>query len=260
MTGTPEHVRVNRDHWNDQAGDWVASGERSWRPDTEPSWGIWSIPESELGLLPQDMTGMDAIELGCGTAYVSAWMARRGARVVALDLSERQLATARRLAAEHDVALSLIHADAEHVPFGDQTFDFAVSEYGAALWTDPFIWIPEAFRLLRPGGELMFLTSSVLAMLCSPVDGSLPITERLERDYFSMHRFDWRDAVDEPGGVEFNLPVSRWIRLFGDTGFEIVAFDELRAPRPGPEIRFFVSADWAHRWPCEQVWRLRKAG
>jgi 16S rRNA G1207 methylase RsmC len=42
------------------------------------AWGNWSLPEEELRLLPDDMTGMDAIELGCGTGYVSAWMARRG--------------------------------------------------------------------------------------------------------------------------------------------------------------------------------------
>lgn len=258
MPESAEHVRVNRDHWNDMAGDWVASGERSWQTTVEPSWGIWGVPEAELGLLPADMTGIDAVELGCGTAYVSAWMARRGARVVGLDLSEGQLATARRLATEHGVPLALVQADAEHVPFRDGSFDFAVSEYGAALWTDPFVWIPEAFRLLRPGGELVFLTNSALAMLCSPIDGSLPITDRLERDYFSMYRFDWRDAVDEPGGIEFNLPISRWVRLFRDTGFDILGFDELQAPESGTEVNFFVTADWAHRWPSEQVWRLRK--
>ncbi len=227
-------------------------------PSAEPSWGIWGVPEDELGLLPADMTGMDAIELGCGTGYVSAWMARRGARVVGLDLSEQQLATARRLSGEHRLAVAFVHADAEHVPFRSEAFDFAVSEYGAALWTDPLVWIPEAFRLLRPGGELVFLSNSTLSMLCSPLDGSLPITDRLERDYFSIHRFDWRDAADEPGGIEFNLPISHWIRLFRDTGFDIIGFEEFQAPHPGSEVKFHVTADWAHRWPSEQVWRLRK--
>ncbi len=82
MAEYAEHVLVNRDHWNRQAYEWVTGGERNWRL-AEPSWGIWDIPERELRLLPDDMTGMEAIELGCGTAYVSAWMARRGARVVA---------------------------------------------------------------------------------------------------------------------------------------------------------------------------------
>jgi hypothetical protein len=94
--------------------------------------------------------------------------------------------------------------------------------------------------------------------LCSPADGSLPCTERLERDYFSMHRFDWTEAADEPGGIEFNLPISRWFRLFRETGFEVIDFLELQAPAPGSQVNFFVTADWAHRYPSEQVWKVRR--
>jgi SAM-dependent methyltransferase len=204
------------------------------------------------------MAGLDAIELGCGTAYVSAWMARRGARVVGIDNSVEQLATARRLAAEHGVDLTLIHGNAETVPYPDGSFDFAISEYGAAIWCDPYVWIPEAHRLLRPGGELIFLGNSTLASLCMPADGSLPVTERLERDYFSMHCFDWSNAIDEPGGVEFNLPISAWFRLFRQTGFAVEDFLEIRAPKPGSEMNSYVTADWAHRYPSEQVWKLRR--
>jgi hypothetical protein len=106
------------------------------------------------------------------------------------------------------------------------------------------------------------LGNSTLAMLCSPVDGSLPISERLERDYFTLHRIDWRDAVDEPGGIEFNLPLSGWFRLFRETGFDVVDFIEIQAPEPDPEtadeVRFFVTPRWAHRYPSEQVWVVRK--
>jgi SAM-dependent methyltransferase len=253
-----EHVRVNRAHWDEDAPNWVAGGERNW--SAEPSWGMWGVDLP--GWLPDDMTGLDAIELGCGTAYVSAWMARRGATVVGIDNSAAQLATARRLAAEHGVDLTLVHGDAEAVPYPDASFDFAISEYGAAIWCDPYMWIPEAYRLLRPGGTLAFLGTSTLAMLCAPIDGSLPITERLERDYFTMHRLDWTEAADEPGGIEFNLPFSGWFRLFRDVGFAVVDFVEIQAPEPRPEsadqMPFFATAAWAHRYPSEQAWVLRK--
>ena len=93
----PEHVRRNREQWDRWAELYVENGERSWQLGPgEETWGIWSIPESDVGFLPDDLEGKDTIELGCGTAYVSAWLARRGARPVGIDNSEQQLATAQR--------------------------------------------------------------------------------------------------------------------------------------------------------------------
>jgi SAM-dependent methyltransferase len=252
-----EHVTENRRYWDAMADDWVASGERSWASDA-PTWGMWGIPEEELGLLPERLDGTDAIELGCGTAYWSAWLARRGARVVGIDNSQRQLDTARRLAAEHDQPLTLLHGNAEDVPYPDGSFDLAFSEYGAAIWCDPYAWIPEAHRLLRPGGELLFLGCHPLAMVCQPSDGDGPATVRLERPYFGLHRLDWRDLTDDPGGIEFNLPISAWVALFRQTGFDVVDYRELQAPDPSAEVRYFASADWSHRYPSEQIWKLRK--
>ncbi|RPI26105.1 MAG: class I SAM-dependent methyltransferase, partial [Actinobacteria bacterium] len=234
--------------WNEDAPQWVAPGERAWSASA-PTWGIWGVPDEECPLLPEDMSGMTAIELGCGTGYVSAWMARRGARVTGIDISEGQLATARRLAGEHGIDLNLVHGSAEEVPLPAGTFDFAVSEYGAALWCDPYVWLPEAHRLLRPGGGLSFLTNHPLAVVCSPIDGSEPIVDSLQRDYFGMHRQDWRDAVDEPGGIDFNLPISRWFALFEDTGFDVLSLYEPRPETGGSETNFFVTADWVVRWP-----------
>jgi len=250
----PPHVRENRAYWDGRADEWVESGERAWRE--EPSWGCWHIPESQLRLLPEDMTGMAAIELGCGTGYVSAWMARRGARVVGIDNSERQLATARRLAAEHRVELTLHHGNAEVVPYPDRSFDFAISEYGAAIWCDPARWIPEAHRLLRPGGQLVFLGNTPLVVLCMPESGA-PCEPRLHRGYFDLHRVDWTQCEIDPGGVEFNLPISSWLRLFRATGFEVLDYFELQAPA-GSEDRYAVPASWAERWPAEHVWKLRR--
>lgn len=100
-----EHAARNRASWDADAPNWVEPGERAWASD-EPNWGIWGIRESELRVLP-DVDGKDVIELGCGTAYWSAWLARRGARVVGLDNSERQLETARRLQCEHGLEFTL---------------------------------------------------------------------------------------------------------------------------------------------------------
>ncbi len=257
MSKPPEHVRENRAFWNEQADQWMAGGERNWAG--EPGWGFWNAPEGELEMLPVDMAGMQAIELGCGTGYVSAWMARRGASVVGIDVSERQLATARRLAERNAVELTLVHGNAETVPYPDASFDFAISEYGAAIWCDPYVWIPEAHRLLRPGGALTFLGNHPLTRVCTPPSGA-NCDERLHAPYFGMHKQDWRYVEIDPGGIDFNLTISDWLRLFRQTGFEVVDYHELQAPPDITETRFFVSGEWAQRWPSEQVWKLRRSG
>lgn len=252
----PPHVSENRRYWDERAADWVAAGERAWA-QPEPSWGIWGVPEPELGMLPASMAGMRAVELGCGTAYVSGWMARRGARVTAIDNSEQQLATARRLAAQHGVELELVHGDAERTPFESGAFDFAISEYGAAIWCDPYAWVPEAHRLLAPGGRLVFLGHHPLAAVCSPADGG-PLLERLVNPYFDLHVQDWTTVEVDPGGVEFNLPLSKWFALFREVGFEVEDYREPRPASPTAAERFAQPAAWAYRFPGEQVWKLRK--
>lgn len=255
-TDLPDHVRENRVYWDDMADKWIPAGKRSWSSD-EPFWGVWSLPESELPLLPTDMAGMDAIELGCGTGYVSGWMARRGATAVGIDNSARQLASAQTFADEHGVDISLIHGNAETVPLPDASFDFAISEYGAAIWCDPHVWIPEAHRLLRPGGKLVFLATTPLASITMPADGSMSEAQ-LHRDYFGLHKLDWTQAEVDPGGVEFTLPISEWIALFTRTGFEIEAYLELQAPAALEGNPFQSPAAWGKRWPYEHVWKLRK--
>jgi SAM-dependent methyltransferase len=251
----PEHVRRNRALWDVQAPEYVRHGEESWALEA-PRWGIWGVPESGLGVLPDELSGKDAIELGCGTAYVSAWLARRGARPVGIDNSEAQLATARRLQEQHGLAFPLLHGNAETVPYPDASFDFAISEYGASLWADPERWVPEAARLLRPGGRLVFLVNSFLLTLCVPAEDGVAATDRLLRPAFGMYRVEW------PGdpGVEFHLSHGDWIRLLRRSGFEIEDLVEVRPP-DGATTRYpFVTLEWARRWPCEEVWKVRKRG
>jgi SAM-dependent methyltransferase len=254
----PEHVRRNREQWDAWAKDYVAGGERCWRLGPgEETWGIWNVPERDIRLLPDDLEGKDVIELGCGTAYVSAWLARRGARPVGIDNSEAQLATARRLQHEHGVEFPLLHGNAESVPYPDASFDLAISEYGAAIWADPYRWIPEAARLLRPGGRLVFLGNGTILVLCSPdSDAELPAKDRLVNDYFGLHRVEWQDDQS----VSFHLGYGDWIRLFRANDLEVEDLLELR-PADGVTTSYdFVTPEWARRWPSEEVWKLRKRG
>lgn len=255
---TRDHVAINRGVWDADAENWVASGERFWNTE-RPVWGNWGLPESSLNMLPDDMTAMDAIELGCGTGYVSAWMARRGAKVTAIDVSTAQLSTARRLAEQHGADITFIEGNAEDTGLDAGTFDFAISEYGAAIWCPPELWLREAWRLLRPGGKLVFLGNHPILLLCSPLDGSL--TDRtLHRAYRGMWGADWTKVEFDPSGVCFNLTFSGWMDLFAEIGFSVTRYQELFAPESETETRAFVPADWAKQFPVEQVWHLKKPG
>jgi SAM-dependent methyltransferase len=249
----PEHVARNRVAWDGWAAEYVEQGRRNWA-SAEPSWGLYSVPESEVGLLPRDIEGRDSIELGCGTGYVSAWLARRGARPVGIDNSEVQLANARAFQQEFGIEFPLLHGDAENVPFPDESFDIAISEYGASIWCDPYRWIPEAARLLRPGGELVFLVNSVLAVLCGPDDSNEPAGHQLLRPLFGMHRVEWPDE----DAVEFNLPAGKMIELLRDSGFDIDQLIEVRPPLGSTTHYKHMSLEWAREYPCEEVWRARK--
>ena len=225
---------------------------RLWAGD--PCWGIFALPESRVRILPDDPAGKDTLELGCGTAYVSAWLARRGAHPVALDPTPGQLANASVLQDEFDISFPLVRAAAEDVPLRHESFDLVISEYGAAIWSDPYRWIPEASRLLRPGGELVFLGNSTLLMLCVPDHEGLAAGSELRRPQLGMHRFEW---PDDPT-VEFHLSHGDWIRLLRAHRLDVEDLVELHA-FPGATTRYdFVTAEWAQRWPHEEVWRARK--
>lgn len=250
----PDHVQRNRRVWDEWAADYATWAPRAW--SSEPRWGQYHIPDAEIGMLPASARGMNVIELGCGTAYFSAWLARRGARPVGVDNSPAQLETARKMQEQFGLQFPLHLGNAENLSFPDASFDLAISEYGASIWCDPYVWIPEAARVLGPGGEMVFLVNSMLSMLCTPIDAiaGTMASERLERPLFGMHRFEWPD--DE--SVEFHLPHGEMIRLLHQSGFEILNLVEIQAPAETHRSSDTVTYEWARKWPIEEIWKARK--
>ena len=250
----PEYVQQNVANWTRANTDYTdASAARAWAQE-EITWGVFETPESELNLLG-DVNGLDVVELGCGTAYFSSWLARRGARVVGVDPTPAQLATARRLQAETGIEFPLVEAIGEDVPLPDSSFDLVLSEYGASLWADPNRWVPEAARLLRSGGRLVFLTNSTVSVLCMTMDG---VGEQLVRPQFELGKWVWPDTNE----VEFHLAHGDWIELLHKNGFEVERLVELFA-RPESETHTYykyVTAEWARKWPHEEAWAARKRG
>jgi len=237
---------MNREYTDEHA--W-----RAWSADGI-TWGIFNVPEQQIGVLG-DVRGLDVVELGCGTAYFSAWLARRGARPTGVDLTPAQLASARRCQQRSGLFFPLIEADAGDVPLPPGSFDPAVSECGASLWCDPARWVPEAARLLKPGGRLVFHTTSALLALCSPEPPGAARRELL-RPQRDAHRL-----ASPQGGVEFHPSHGEWIKVLRANGFTIDDLHEIYAPPDAPEHPYYqlATAEWARRWPVEEIWAARLA-
>jgi ubiquinone/menaquinone biosynthesis C-methylase UbiE len=253
----PDYAVQNRAVWTiSNANHTSLTARKSWAQE-DITWGVWNAPESAIKVLP-DVRGLDVIELGCGTAYFGAWFKKRGARrVVGVDITPAQLDTAREMNAEFGLGMEFVEANAEDVPLPDASFDFAFSEYGASIWCDPYKWIPEAARLLRPGGELVFMRNSTLQMLCSPDDDL--VGDRLVRPQKGMRRFDWADEEVGPS-TDFHISTSEMFQLLNRTGFDVVDFRELFAADDAVDHPYYkwTPAEWAKRWPAEEIWRARK--
>jgi SAM-dependent methyltransferase len=242
-------VTANREAWTQINAAYTDDrAYRAWMA-SEIAWGIFNVPESRLGVLGE-VRGLDVVELGCGTAYFSAWLARRGARPVGVDVTAAQLRTARRCQQQTGVVFPLVEADAAHVPLAADRFDLVISECGASLWADPAGWVPEAARLLRPGGRLVFHTISTLNALCRP-ERPGPARDGLQRPQRDAYRI-----ASMSGGVEFHPSHGQWIQILRRSGFVIDALHELYAPPGTADHPYYelATAEWAGKWPAEELW------
>ncbi len=249
-----DHERTNRAFWDDDADAYQAEHGAQLAPGKV--WGVWAIPEASLGVIG-DTRGCSVLELGCGAAQWSVALAADGARVVALDQSRGQLryAVANRDAA--GVALSLLCAAGEALPLADEAFDLVFCDHGALSFCDPAVIVPEAARVLRPGGRLVFNHGTLWHSLCYDAEHDRH-DDRLRGAYHQpgggARRFDWGE-----GTIDFHLPYGEWIRGFRASGLVVEDLVEL-VPPPGASTSFdeYVSLEWARRWPAEEIWVLRK--
>ena len=247
-----EHAARNRDIWNADAPNWVEPGRRSWESPT-PWWGMWGVPEEELGILP-DVSGLDVVDLGCGTGYWCAWFAKLGARPVGLDLSESQLATARSLPA------GVRHRLPAHPR---KRGGSAASRTGPSTWSSP--------STARRSGA----TRSSGSRRLPPAEAGRRLIFLATRDRLADRRRSTRtrsrsgscrplrglDRSTGPTRTGQRLPPAprrahQAPRRHGlrDRG----APRDLRARRPGRGHPLLRTRGWAPQWPCEEVWVARR--
>lgn len=118
-----------------------------------------------------------------------------------------------------------------------------------ALWCDPYRWIPEAARLLRPGSRLSFSRRSPLFALCAQPGALASVS--LQRPQFGLSRAAAGTAV------AFTLAHGEMVRLLRSCGFVIEDLIEIQAPGPAHREYAEVSAGWSRRWPSEEIWKAR---
>ncbi|MDI3281722.1 class I SAM-dependent methyltransferase [Polyangium sp. 15x6] len=247
----PDHVAKNQEYWNRIAGEYQQQHAEQ-LGIKEPTWGVWGIPERDLRILG-DVAGKDVLEFGCGAAQWSVALAQRGARMTGLDLSSEQLRHARALVEREGVSVTLVQGSAEAVPLPDASFDLVFCDHGAMTFADPHKAVPEAARLLRPGG--MFIFNMATPLLYLVVDKATDlVVPALVNDYFDMK--PWEDL---DGATSFQLPYGEWIRLFRRSGFVVEDLVEIRPPADAKTTyEGYVPLEWARKYPAEHVWKVRR--
>ena len=199
-----ETARHNREVWDADSAEYQEEHESDIEEEKRRAWGIWRIPESELNVLGH-VAGKRVLELGCGAAQWASALDEDGAEVTGIDNSSAQLAHTLRAGRG---SLRLVQSSAEFLPFADASFDIVFCDYGAMTFSDPYASVPEASRVLAPGGTFAFMTTSPFFFVCLDLESDVTVTE-LQRPYFGMHRFEFEgDATD------FQIPYGEWIRVF----------------------------------------------
>jgi SAM-dependent methyltransferase len=152
--------RENRNLWD----AWSDAFQGAWRADTEdgelPPAGVFLAGDVEshdtaAEVLP-DLTGLDAVELGCGGGQGTVGLALEGANATGVDFSTAQLEWARRLRDAYEVAADFLAGDVTALPLADDSQDLAYCAAVFHMVDDIEAAFAEAHRVLRPGGTLVF--------------------------------------------------------------------------------------------------------
>ncbi len=212
------------------------------------------VPAEPTLRLLGDLTGKRVLDLGCGAGHASVAFAAQGAKVIAVDASEAQVAAARRAAEQAEVRVELHQADLAELAFlRKDTLDLVFSAYALVEVADIDRTFRQVHRVLKPEAPLVFsVTHPAFAML----DPTAPDPLRIQRPYHAAepHRWDRGDeaVTDHPRTLaSIFLSLSR-------ANFRV---DTLLEPEPADDAH--RSSSWAEvmAWvPPTLVLRARKEG
>ena len=220
-------VRANRRWWDGDAdayhaehGTFLGRAEFVWCPE--------DLREDRAHLLGE-VRGLRVLEVGCGAAMCSRWLARHGARPVALDLSAGMLRHARAGAAATGVTVPLVQADAQYLPLRDESVDLAFTAFGAVPFVaDSARLMREVARVLRPGGRWVFATTHPIRWAFPDDPG--PDGLRATMPYFDRTPYVEFGADGAPTYVEHHRTLGDRVRELAAAGFRLVDLVEPEWP------------------------------
>lgn len=220
-------VRANRHWWDSDAdayhaehGEFLGVADFVWCPE--------NLREDDVHLLG-NVSGLDVLEVGCGAAMCSRWLAQRGAHPIAFDLSAGMLRHARDGAASTGVDVPLVQADAQYLPFCNASFDIAFTAFGAVGFVaDSARVMREIARVLRPGGRWVFATTHPIRWAFPDDPGPDGLTATMS--YFDRTPYVEYAADGTPTYVEHHRTLGDRIREIAAAGLRLVDFVEPEWP------------------------------
>ncbi len=243
--GYPRATDVRRGHADSHV---TTSANRRWWDSAAPAylaehgsdlgaadflWCPEGLRESSAGLLGE-VEGRDVLEVGCGSAPCSRWLATRGARPIGLDLSGAMLVNAAKQGRRSSISVPLVQADASALPFCSDRFDLACSAFGGLPFVaDAGSVLNEVARVLRPGGSFVFSVTHPFHWVFP--DDCDPAHLQVTGSYFDRRPYLEFDAQGQPMYVEHHRTIGDWVGLLRAAGFRL---DDLIEPQwqPGRDV------------------------
>ncbi len=235
-------MRANRSWWDGDAdsyhaehGEFLGVADFVWCPER--------LREADARLLGpvSALAGRWVLEVGCGAAMCSRWLAARGVRPVAFDLSAGMLRHARSGNAASGLPVPLVQADAQHLPFADASFEVAFTAFGAVPFVaDSAGVMREVARVLRPGGRWVFAASHPVRWMFPDDPGPDGLT--VTTSYFDRTPYVEFAEDGAPTYVEHHRTLGDRVREIVAAGFRLV---DLVEPEWPPDL----SAEWGQWSP-----------
>jgi ubiquinone/menaquinone biosynthesis C-methylase UbiE len=235
-----DHTELRR-YWDGNADAWT----RLTRAGYDVYRDYLNTP-SFFEMLP-DVDGLSGLDIGCGEGHNTRLLAKRGARVTAVDISEVFVRHAKQMEQQEPLGISYQVASGVELPFADSSFDFVTGFMSFMDIPKTDCALAETYRVLKPGGFLQF--SITHPCYDTPHRRNLRdesgLTYAIEvGDYFRSLQgeiTEWLFSAAPPqvreGLPKFKVPrftrtLSQWVNLLIEKGFLLERIEE---PRPSDE-------------------------